>query len=319
MTTTSKYAHPEEGGVANRPATRPQRGVPRRHLNLTPWYFLAIPLFVYLVWVIGPLFYSFYLSLTNWNGITDPSFVGGRNYLTLLHDDVFYTALLNNLKVLAVFLVVPVCGGLALALVMNRSARGMTVMKAAIYSPMALSFIVIGVIWSWLYLPSEGLINTLLRDVGLKVIAQNWLGSSQLAIFSVTLAACWRQIAYVMILYLAGLKTVDPTFIDAAKVDGANGWQTFWNVLLPLLAPTTVVIVVVTIVDSLRFFDLVFIMTHGGPGYASTVLSNFMFTETFTNYRYGYGAAIAVVQFLLSFIFIVIYLLNVLRKESEIL
>ena len=289
----------------------------RRHLSLTPWLFLALPLLVYFVWVVEPLFYSFYLSLTNWDGITAPIFIGLKNYQRLLGDRVFYTALVNNVKVLCVFLTVPIAGGLGLALLFNRSARTVNFLKSAIYSPMALSFVVIGLIWSWFYLPNEGLFNTLLKSVGLGFLAQSWLSNAQISIFSITAAASWRQIGYIMILYLAGLQTIDPTLVEAARVDGASPWQVFRSIVFPLLAPVTTIIVVVTVIDSLQFFDLVYIMTQGGPGYASTVLANFMYTEAFTNFRYGYGAAIAVVQFLLSFIFIVIYLTSMIRKGTD--
>ena len=284
---------------------------------LTPWLFLALPLAIYLIWVIGPLFYSFYLSLTNWDGVTNPVFIGFRNYQTLLHDPVLYTAFANNIKVLCVFLIVPIAGGLGLAVLFNRPSRFVNVLKAAIYSPMVLSFIVIGLIWSWFYLPNEGVLNTLLRNIGLGILAKSWLSDASISMFSITFAACWRQIGYVMLLYLAGLNTIDPTFIEAARIDGANGWQVFRQILFPLLTPITTIIVVATIIDSLQFFDLVFIMTHGGPGYASTVLANFMYTEAFVNFRYGYGAAIAVVEFLLSFVFIVVYLTRLLRQGSE--
>jgi multiple sugar transport system permease protein len=289
----------------------------RRRLHLAPWLFLALPLLIYFVWVVEPLFYSFYLSLTNWDGITAPIFIGLKNYQRLLGDRVFYTALVNNIKVLCVFLTIPIAGGLGLALLFNRPARTVNVLKSAIYSPMALSFVVIGLIWSWFYLPNEGFFNTLLRGVGLGFLAQSWLSNAQISIFSITAAASWRQIGYIMILYLAGLQTIDPTLVEAARVDGASPWQVFRSIVFPLLAPVTTIIVVVTVIDSLQFFDLVYIMTQGGPGYASTVLANFMYVEAFINFRYGYGAAIAVVQFLLSFIFIVIYLTYMIRKGTE--
>jgi len=289
----------------------------RRHFNFTPWLFLAVPLAIYLLWVIGPLFYSFYLSLTDWDGITNPTFIGFKNYQTLLHDPVLYIAFVNNIKVLCVFLIVPIAGGLGLAILFNRPSRTVNILKAAIDSPMVLSFVVIGLIWSWFYLPNEGVLNTVLRDIGLGFLAKSWLSDAQISVFSITFAACWRQIGYVMLLYLAGLNTIDPTFVEAAKIDGANGWQVFRQIIFPLLAPITTIIVVATIIDSLQFFDLVYIMTHGGPGYATSVLASFMFTEAFTNFRYGYGASIAVVEFLLSFVFIVIYLINMLRKGNE--
>jgi ABC-type sugar transport system permease subunit len=130
-------------------------------------------------------------------------------------------------------------------------------------------------------------------------------------------AAIWRQVGYIMTLYLAGLQSVDLTLLDASKVDGANNWQAFRHVILPLLSPITIVVVVISVIDSLRSFDLVFVMTHGGPGNASSVLANFMYIEAFNNYKMGYGAAIAVILFLISAVFIFIYLFRTLSTELE--
>jgi ABC-type sugar transport system permease subunit len=303
--------------------TRLQRAVyasSRWRFNPAPWAFLALPLALYLTWVIGPMLYSFYLSATDWDGISlNPRFIGLNNYRQLLNDPVFAVALLNNLKWLLVFTVVPIVAGLGLALLLNTEVPGIRWFKAAFYSPMVLSFVVIGLIWSWLYHPSDGLINSTLIRLGL-VTSQtrpSWLADPNLTLFSIVAAACWRQTAYVMLLYLAGLKTIDPALLEAAQMDGASRWQQFRHVVIPLLLPATIIVVVITVIDSLRAFDLVYVMTKGGPGYASTVLALFMYIEALNNYRFGYGAAIAVVQFLISFIFIAIYLSRVLREEVE--
>jgi len=176
--------------------------------------------------------------------------------------------------------------------------------------------VVIALIWSWIYNPRYGLINSFLFKIGVED-PPGWLADKSLATWSIIAAAVWRQVGYVMILYLAGLKNIDPSLIDASKVDGANSWQRFRHVVLPLLAPVTTIVVVISVIDSLRTFDLVQIMTRGGPANASSVLANLMYIQAFNNYKFGLGAATAVVLFFISLFFIVIYLWRVMRDELE--
>ena len=285
--------------------------------RMTPYLFLIVPLVIYLVWVIGPMFYTFYLSLTNWDGLSSPSFVGWRNYQRLLRDPVFYTSLKNNLKWVLCFITVPVAAGLALAMALNRSIPLDKFFKASFYSPLVLSLVVSGLIWSWMYQPAKGMINSVLRLIGPEEWAKGWLSDKDLVMWAIILVAVWRQVGYVMVLYLAGLQSVDPGLLDASRVDGCSGWQTFRHVILPLLAPVTVIVVVISVIDSLRAFDLVSVMTRGGPYNSSSVLANFMYIEAFNNYKMGYGAAISVILFLISLVFIFIYLWRVLQTELE--
>ena len=285
--------------------------------TLTPYLFLIVPLIIYLIWVIGPMFYTFFLSLTNWDGLSSPEAIGLRNYERLFRDPVFFISLLNNLKWIVSFITIPVVIGLALAMALNRVIPGSRFFKASFYSPMVLSLVVCGLIWSWMYHPADGLINSALRLVGLDALTQGWLSDKDLVMWSIIAVAVWRQVGYVMILYLAGLQGVDPSLVDASKVDGCNSWQTFRNVIFPLLAPVTVIVVVISIIDSLRAFDLVSVMTRGGPYNSSSVLANFMYIEAFNNYKMGYGAAISVILFLISLVFIFIYLWRVMQTELE--
>lgn len=285
--------------------------------KMMPWLFLAFPLTLYVLWVIGPAFYTMYLSLTSWDGLSKPRFVGLENFRTLFDDPVFMTSLMNNVKWLAIFIVIPVCLGLALAMILNKNIRGEKFFKASIYSPMILSPAVIGLIWGWMYDPSGGLINTTLTAVGLKSLTAGWLSDPKLVLYCIIAAAAWRHTGYVMVLYLTGLKGIPGSVIEAARVDGASGWKMFWHILLPMLRPSTIIVVVVTIIDSLRAFDMVNMMTQGGPFNSSNVLANFMYLEAFHNYRMGFGAAVAVILFLIMFVFIVIYLREVIKSETE--
>jgi ABC-type sugar transport system permease subunit len=285
-------------------------------IRWTPYLFLAVPLVLYFIWIIGPVLYTGYLSLTNWDGVSQADYIGPRNFERLFKDRDFHTSLANNVRWLAVFITVPTALGLGLAMIFNAEMRGGRWFKVSFYSPLVLSLAVIGLIWAWIYNPRLGLVNSFLRGIGVED-PPGWLADRQLVIWCIIVAGIWRQVGYVMILYLAGLKNIDPTLVDAAQVDGASRWQLFRYVILPLLAPVTTIIVVISIIDSLRAFDLVAIMTRGGPAGASNVLANFMYIEAFNNYKMGYGAAIAVVLFSISLVFILFYLWQVMKGELE--
>ena len=294
-----------------------------RKINWTPYLFIIVPLIVYLIWIIWPMFYTFYLSLTDWDGISpEVNLIGLRNFSTLFGSlgkrvpSAFEYSLLNNLKWLITLTTVPVAIGLGLAMMLNQNIRGDRFLKMGIFLPQVLSFAVVALIWAWVYNPRAGLINSFLINLGVED-PPGWLADRSLASWAIITAGVWRQIGYVMILYVAGLNNIDPTMIDASKVDGANSWNRFRHVIFPLLAPVTTIVVVISIIDSLRTFDLVAIMTRGGPANASSVLANLMYIQAFNNYRMGLGAATAVVLFIISFVFIVAYLWRVMRDELE--
>lgn len=285
--------------------------------DIIPYLFLIIPVIIYIIWVIGPMFYTFYLSLTDWDGLTTPSYIGFKNYVKLFDDRVFYISMANNLKWLLAFITIPVVFGLGLAMVLNVAIPGEKFFKMSFYMPMVLAMVVSGLIWGWMFHPSGGLINNFLVWTGLVEKGPGWLSDRGLVLWSIIGVAIWRQIGYVMVLYLAGLKSINPQLLEAAHVDGANNWNTFWKILLPLLTPVTVIVLVISVIDSLRAFDLVSVMTRGGPAHASSVLANFMYIEAFNNYKMGYGASIAVMLFFLSLIFIFVYLRRVMQDEME--
>ncbi|MEZ4629500.1 MAG: sugar ABC transporter permease [Deinococcales bacterium] len=303
-----------------------------RHHPLTPWLFLLVPLALYGLWVIYPTLATFYLSFTDWDGfssITEAKRVGFDNYVELfVWDDTFHKALFNNLKWILVFITVPTTLGLSLALVLNQEVKFDRFLKISYYLPMVLAFVVIGLIWGWIYHPAAGLLNNsiekilmALKTLGLDVNPASarkigWLADEHMVIWAIIGAAVWRQVGYVMILYLAGLKSLDTSLIEAAKVDGAERWTLFRFIIFPLLAPVTTIVVVISIIDSLRSFDMVWVMTRGGPFHSSEVLANYMYLEAFNNYNMGYAAAIGVVLFLISIIFIGLYIWRIVKDEE---
>lgn len=277
---------------------------------------LGIPLLFEVVWVMWPAIQSIGISTLRWNGTSDATFIGGENFTNLLSDPLFMTALGNNSKWLLVFGVLSVLGGLALALVLHEQIKGWKIYRSAFFTPIAVSFVVTGFIWKWMFAPS-GVVNSGLGAMGLEQFVSNWLGDEDLVLWAVIVAAVWRQVGYVMILFLAGLKAVDVSTIEAATVDGANYWQRLRDVVLPALAPSVATVVAVTVIDSMRTFDIVWSMTQGGPFNSTQVLSTLMWREAFGNYNLGYASAIAVVILLLTLAFVILYLLRAIPKEIK--
>ncbi|MDX2162975.1 MAG: sugar ABC transporter permease [bacterium] len=317
---------------------RPDRAGKRQKINWTPYLFLLVPLAVYATWIIFPMLFSFYLSLTSWDGVSpipSPDQLSLGNYDRLLGlplnganppDRDFVTAFNNNVTWVIVFLTVPTTLGLGLAMIFNSNIRGARWFKISFYAPLILSFVVIGTIWMWIYEPRAGILNSVIVGASQALASvfpfitplergPGWLADRNLALASILGAAVWRQVGYVMILYLAGLKNLDPSLVEAAKVDGASPWQLFRKVIFPLLAPITTVVLVISVIDSLRSFDLVQVMTPLGG--ASNVLANFMYIEAFNNYQFGYGASIAVVLLSISLVIIIPYLYVSVRKELD--
>jgi multiple sugar transport system permease protein len=284
-----------------------------------PHLFLAIPLSLYFIWIIGPTLSTGYIAMSNWDGtqtLDKTRFVGFDNFVWLFENDNFWTAFWNNVRWLAFFIVIPTSMGLGLAMVFNGDFPGARYFKIAFFSPLVLAPTVVGLMWENIYRPDSGLLDGVLRFFG-QTESPGWLANQSLVLWCIIIAAAWRQVGYVMILYLAGLKGLDVSLIEASTVDGANGWERFRFVIFPLLAPVTVVVIVISVIDSLRAFDLVAIMTRGGPNYSSEVMANFMYLRAFNDYRMGYAGASAVVLLGIMLVFIVPYLIHQSRTELE--
>ncbi len=293
---------------------RSSRGARLRGVPKVVWLFLLIPAGVEVGMVFWPAANSFYLSLTEWNGLGAARPVGLDNFTNLFADDIFRGALKNNVIWAIGFGGLSVLGGLALAVALNRPRRGVGLYRSAIYLPMVFSLAVTGLFWRVQYQP-DGTINTMLGAIGLESVERQWLADPNTALYAVLIAAVWRQVGYVMVLYLAGLKSTDPTLDDAAAVDGAGAWQRFRFVTWPQLRGVNTVVFAVTVIDSLRTFDIVWAMTQGGPYHSSELLSTYMFQQGFTFLNLGYASAIAVVIFVLALIFIITYLVRATKEE----
>jgi len=281
-------------------------------MALTPALLLAPALVVFAIFVIWPIFSSIWLSLHDWDGIKPQRFVGLGNYRELIGDHVFWTAIRNNVAWLICFMLAPVFG-LAVALFLNQNVFGIRFVKSMFFFPFVISQVVVGLVFSWFLNAQFGLLTEILSRFGLPPLAL--LEDPRWATFAVIAAGLWPQTAYCMILYLTGLTAMNPEVIEAARMDGAKGARLLWHIVLPQLRPATFIAVVVSVVGALRSFDLVAIMTLGGPYNTSTVLAYYMYEQTFLSFRYGYGAAIATVLFFLMDIYIAFFLWRMLRAE----
>ncbi|MCV6587194.1 MAG: sugar ABC transporter permease [Marinibacterium sp.] len=290
----------------------------RNQQTIAPWLFLAPGILFFAVYVIIPIFQSFNLSLYEWDGLGAAEYVGVRNYEDLYWEwvdrDAFYTSLKNNLIWLLMYLLA-IPAGLFIALFLNQTVRGIRLYKSLFFFPFVISQVVVGLVFTWFYDPTFGLLNVLLGAVGVPPI--NVLGNENLVTFGIIFAGLWPQTAYCMILYLTGLNAVDPEQIEAGRLDGARGVRMLWHIILPQLRPATFIAFVVTIIGALRSFDLISIMTQGGPFGSSRVLAFYMFEVALSEYgfRMGYGAAIAVVLFMIMMGFITYFLWSMYREE----
>lgn len=297
-------------------AVQTQRGWYKRHeIAVTPWLFLAPAILFFAFYVIWPIYQSIAISFYDWDGLGEASYVGMANYVELMDDSAFEVSLWNNLKWL-LFYLLAIPGGLFIALFLNQTVTGIRIYKSLFFFPFVLSQVVVGLVFSWFYLPNEGLLNGILGLVGLGPL--NVLGDPTWATYGIIAAGLWPQTAYCMILYLTGLNAVDPEQIEAGRLDNAKGWKMLWYIIIPQLKPATFIAFVVTIIGALRSFDLISIMTNGGPFGQTRVLSFYMFEKALSEYgfRMGYGAAIAVVLFLIMLVFIAYFLWSMWREEQ---
>lgn len=284
----------------------------RLQFTLAPVYFLAPAFILFAIFVLWPIVQSIWISFHQWSGFGPMAWVGLENYRNLLQDEDFMISLANNVRWLVLMLLAPV-GGLAIALFLNQNVRGIRLVKSLFFFPFVINLVVVGLIFSWFYNPDLGLLAAVFRAFGLQPIPI--LANENLATYGIIIANLWPQTAYCMILYLTGLTSMNSQVVEAGRIDGAFGWTMLWNVILPQLRGATFIAVVVTVIGALRSFDLIAIMTSGGPWGQSNVLAYLMYEEALFNFKMGYGASIAVILFLLMVGFIAFFLRSVVKNE----
>lgn len=288
-----------------------------RRDKVTMALMVGVPTFLCLAFIWLPTIASFFLSFTNWRGITPltaNNVVGFKNYETLLTTyPFFWPAVWHNVLWLITFVFIATPIGMFIAVLLDREMRGTRIYQSAFFIPVVLSLAVVGFIWEQIY-TSQGFINSVLGRTSQNDVI-DWLGNPALNIWAVLVAAGWRHVGYVMVLYLAGLKSVDPTLREAAAIDGANARQTFFRVVFPVMKPINIVIVVITVIESLRAFDIAYIINRGKNGLEllSILITNNSLSEASL---VGFGSAIAVILLLISLVPIVIFLTRTLRQDA---
>lgn len=282
---------------AHRPVSRARRGRKR----FVPYLFLLPNLVLFVLFMAWPIAYGFYMSLHEWALIGTPSFAGLDNYAELLGDTRFWRSL-GYTVVYAIGTVPPSMAlGLGAAVLLNRRMVGRPFFRAVIFVPVIVSLVVVGLSGQWIFNESYGVANTVLRDIGIGPLP--WLTAPRWAMTSVILMTLWTRIGFCMVIYLAALQSIPGDLYEAAHVDGATGWGRFRWVTWPLIGPTNFLLTVINVIISFHVFDLIFIMTGGGPGFSTTVLVQYVYELGFELGRMGYATAVAFALYLIILLF----------------
>jgi raffinose/stachyose/melibiose transport system permease protein len=262
----------------------------------------TIPLLVLVIVFFGfPLVSSLYYSVVAYDGVTaSPAFVGFANYVQMFTDSEVWHALGNNLIWIVIGTIAPLFLGLVFALLLWSVKKGSRFYRLALFFPYVMPGVAIGIAWSWIYDPLYGWLNTILRDVGLGFLATGWLGNPATALYAVLVTAIWGASGFVMLIFLSALQNVDMELMDAARLDRTSVAQRVWHVVLPQITPVFIMVTTVTLVGGFSVFDIVFIMTSGGPDNASDVLGTYAFTNAFQLNNISYGTTIALLITALS-------------------
>lgn len=269
------------------------------HKNLL---FILPGMLIYAAFVLVPIVAAVALSFSKWNGTAQPVFVGLANYVELFGDQNFFTALRNNAVLMIFYCVVPLIVGLVLAVVVSSiRTRERLAIRTLLFLPYIMPSAVLGIIWQWLYNPAFGPLNQALKGLGLGMLALPWLGDFNFALPAVGAVASWYYFGFCMVIFLTGLQRIDPSIFEAAKIDGASPFYVFRRITMPLLLPEIRIVLLLTIIASIKSFDLIFTMTRGGPANATLVPNIYMYELGFQLSRYGYAAAVAIVGAVLIF------------------
>ena len=294
---------------------RKKRGIWRRNRRwASPAMLLAPASLLFGIFIIASAIRSFWISFNSWDGFGEMTFVGFQNYVELFGDPQFYVSLWNNVIWLVGSMIsIPI--GLAIALLVNQKIRGMRYVKSLFFLPMVLASVAVGVVFSWVYNPQFGLLQLIAGFFGGDAPAV--LSDPRFVTYAILGAALWTHVSLNMILYLSGLVGLSEDLIGAGRVDGARGWNMLRHVVMPQLSQLTLIAIALTAIGALRSFDLIAVMTGGGPFGSSTTLAYQMYEESIFSYRFGYGSAVAVILVAIVSIFIAWYLNKILKAERR--
>ncbi|GAA2638644.1 sugar ABC transporter permease [Streptomyces vastus] len=299
------------------PATRPS-ALHRLRAWFSAFVFTVPALVLFGLLVLVPMGYAFYISFFNWGGFGTPTdSVGFDNYTRLFDDPVFLGDLWRGFLLIAFSIVLQLPFALAMAVLLNQKLRGRAVYRMLFFAPYILSEVITGVLFSMIFAPDEGLADKVLDAVGLAGLGGDWFAGQDTVLPTLFLVMTWKYFGFHMMLYLAGLQGIPAELHEAARIDGASTWQRFRHITLPLLAPTLRISVFLAVIGAIQLFDLVWVITAGGPDHASETMVISLFQYGFKRYQMGYASAISVAMFLISLVFALAYQRFVLRRDTE--
>lgn len=278
--------------------------------------FLLPSLILYFVFIFFPVIQAIYYSFFRWNGLgplTD--FAGLANYVTAFKSMTFFSAFLHNLEILGLSLVFQLTLALTLALIIGKRLPGKTFFRTIFFLPYIISEVVAGVIWVYIYEPTGGLFNTALQHVIPGFQAQSWLADPQLVLISIFLAMTWKYFGLHLVLYVAAIQNIPDEIIEAARVDGASAFQVARLISLPLLSGTIRLSVFISALGSLQYFDLIWIMSSGGPVHASETMATYLYKAGFQSFQMGYGSAVGMIMILVCFVFSLVYQRFIMNRD----
>ncbi|ODP27227.1 putative ABC transporter permease protein YesP [Paenibacillus nuruki] len=279
--------------------------------------FLLPALLLYTAIVFIPIVASIYFSFFKWDVISPMKFIGMDNYTRMFtRDSVFFTSIKNMMILLFVSLVIQQGLGFLLAILITGSIKGKEWFKNIFFFPAVISSVAVGMMWSFIYNPEIGMLNKLLDVLGMSSLANDWLSQPDTAMWAVSFVVGWQYLGYTMILYIAAIQNIPAHIFESARIDGAVGWKVVWHMTIPLVQPIMKVTTILITIGSLKFFDLVFVMTGGGPANQTQVLASYLYGRSFRQFEYGYGDALSVILLLMCLVATV--LINMIFRKSSI-
>jgi raffinose/stachyose/melibiose transport system permease protein len=303
-----------DGGGARRGRAWPSTSWRKR---LEIMFFVGPALVLFALFVVVPVIQAVRYSVFNWNGLGPmDDFVGLQNYADALRDQIFTDAVMHNFTIVILSVVIQLPLGLAIALLLNREMWGRSTLRVIIFVPYVLSEVVAGVIWLLLLQPG-GMVDAIFESLGLGGLTQLWLGDPDIALYTVMGVLTWKFLGLAIILFLAGLQGVPRDLYEAAQLDGATWWQVQRRITIPLLGPTIRVWAFLSMIGSLQLFDMVWILTKGGPANSTMTMATYLINQGTDRSRYGYASAVAVLLFGISLILAVLYQVFLLRRDND--
>ena len=305
-TPTESEVKPKKSGISSAKL--------RRRNTLAGWSFILPNFIGFGVLNLAPVLALFYIALTHWDVLGSPEFVGMQNFIDMYNDKLFWTALWNTFYYAIVHIPLTLFLSMSLAILLNQKLSGLGFFRSAAFFPYFTSIVAVAQVWNML-LSQHGVINDFLRLFGLDLAS--WTTSTTLAMPAVIIVGTWREMGYFMLLFLAGLQTIPPELYEAARMDGANGWQRFWNVTVPSLRPTTFFVTVMLTIMSFKILDVIIVMTDGGPGTSTEVLAQYIYEVGFKeSSRVGFASAVSLVLFFICLVVTVVQFIYNRRKEA---